>query len=563
MNSPELMIKNHGRRMVWILIPAFSFFSSCNNPPAKPKPIEIVQKPEDLNLKVNENINSILNFAAGNSGKVDDSIRLVMEPYVNDWYKNRTTARTWSDQNHWLSWGDSLFNFVEQCEYYGLFPSDYHFRQLESLRSRFANDSLAMFDAALWSRADIMLTDGFMKIVKDLKLGRLDWDSITLNKDTVLKPGFYFELLNKILGASSVTASMDSLEPHVRGYKELRLALRDFVDTMDRTQYTYLSFPYTDSVVFARQLQTRLFESSYITFNTRPADTAELAYAIRKCQVDKGLKPDGRAGPVLVKVLNNTDPEKQKRIAINLDRYKQFPDSLPKRYAWVNLPAFQLQVWDTDTLNFESKIIVGQPQTRTPLLTSEISNFITFPQWTVPYSIIFKEMLPRIQKNVDFLAKQNLMVVDKNDSIIDPNTINWKKLNKINFPYLLKQRQGDDNSLGVIKFNFRNKYSVYMHDTNARGLFSRSSRALSHGCVRVQQWQKLARYLIRNDTVTYRIDTIAAWLKRQEKHVVGFSERLPLFIRYFTCEASNGHLRFYDDVYGEDKFLREKYFGIK
>ncbi len=549
--------------MVWILIPAFAFLGSCNNPPAKPKPVEIVQKPEDLNLKVNENINSILDFAAGNDGKVDDSIRLAMEPYVNEWYKNRTTTRTWSDQNHWLSWGDSMFHFVEQCEYYGLFPSDYHFRQLESLRSRFTYDSLAMIDAALWSRADIMLTDGFMKIVRDLKLGRLDRDSVTLNKDTALKAGFYFGLLNKILDGSSLTASMDSLEPRIRGYRELRLALRDFVDTMDRTKYTYLAYPYTDSAAFARQLQTRLFESSYITFNTRPADTAELAYAIRKCQVDKGLKPDGRAGPVLVKVLNNTDPEKQKRIAIKLDRYKQLPDSLPKRYAWANLPAFQLQVWDTDTLNFESRIIIGQPQTRTPLLTSEISNFITFPQWTVPYSIIFKEMLPKIQKNVDFLARENLMVVDRYDSIIDPHTINWKKLNKTNFPYLLKQRQGDDNSLGVIKFNFRNKYSVYMHDTNARGLFSRSSRALSHGCVRVQQWQKLARYLIRNDTTTYHKDTVVAWLKRQEKHVVGFSEKLPLFIRYFTCEASNGHIKFYDDIYGEDKFLREKYFGIK
>jgi len=206
---------------------------------------------------------------------------------------------------------------------------------------------------------------------------------------------------------------------------------------------------------------------------------------------------------------------------------------------------------------------VGAPKTRTPLLTSEISNFITYPQWTVPNSIIFKEMLPQIKRNPDYLNKQNLMVVDWNDSVRDPATINWKRLNKNNFPYQLKQRQGDDNSLGVMKFNFRNKYDVYLHDTNVRWMFGKSYRALSHGCVRVKEWQKLADFLVRNDTVRYKPDTLKAWIQRQEKHTVYGFAKVPIFLRYFSVEGSKGRLVFHEDIYGEDRLLRDRYFADK
>ncbi|HUR10918.1 MAG TPA: L,D-transpeptidase family protein, partial [Flavitalea sp.] len=236
---------------------------------------------------------------------------------------------------------------------------------------------------------------------------------------------------------------------------------------------------------------------------------------------------------------------------------------LPPTYVWVNIPSFYLQLIDSGAVALVSRIIVGNTKTRTPVLNSEISNFVTYPQWTVPYSIIFKEMLPQIQKDTTYLIRQNLIVVDNDDNIIDPDSVNWNVLSKTNFPYLLKQREGDDNSLGVLKFNFRNKYAVYLHDTNARWLFSKTNRALSHGCVRVQEWQKLAHYLVRNDTPRYHPDTLRNWIVRQEKHIVSGFPKVPIFIRYFTCEGKGGKVRFYDDIYGEDKILRQKYFTQK
>jgi L,D-transpeptidase YcbB len=172
-------------------------------------------------------------------------------------------------------------------------------------------------------------------------------------------------------------------------------------------------------------------------------------------------------------------------------------------------------------------------------------------------------MVPQIRKDTAYLTKQNLMVVDRNDNIVPASNVNWVKANKNNFPYQIKQRQGDDNSLGVLKFNFRNKYSVYLHDTNARWLFSKTNRALSHGCVRVQQWKDLAHYLVRNDADKFPADTLQNWIKRQEKHIVSGFPRVPIYIRYFTSAAEDGRIRFYDDIYSADKLLIERYLRDK
>ncbi len=564
-NSTRLKIREYHTAIWWIALPVLLFLA-CNGSSPGPKTVEIVRQPEDLNKKTNENIAVAIAFAAENGGKLNDSTVFNILPAVKSWYDRLDSPRTWSYEKQWLPVADSLLRFIRHSENYGLFPPDYHFDRLDIIHHKLKTDSSAMLDAALWARADLLLTDAFMQLVKDIKLGRLERDSITLRKDSVLTDSFYVSLLKNVQQKEELISFINELEPRHEGYIGLKNALKHFLDTMNRTNYTYLSYPYTDpvdSLEFIRNLQTRLFEGGYLPFNDGKADTATLTAAVKAYQKENNLKVDGKAGPMVVKSLNNNDQEKFRTIAINMDRYKQLPDTMPQRYVWVNIPAFRLRVWDNDTLKLESKIIVGQPQTRTPLLTSTLTNFIIFPQWTVPYSIIFKEMLPKIRNNVTYLDKQNLMVVDKNDSIIDPHSINWFRLNKNYFPYLLKQREGDNNSLGVIKFNFRNKYSVYLHDTNARWLFSKTNRSLSHGCVRVQQWDKLSRYLVENDSLRYNPDTLAAWIKRKEKHTIYFSRKIPIFIRYITCEATDNRLVFFDDIYAEDKVARQTWFSNK
>ncbi len=553
------------RKFSLLILIGFTFLLpfACKEKKAAPPEKDIVKHEAKLSDRISDDLQKIIEYVNKNNGKLNDSVQLAYLNFSDSIYQKSNFQPIWSKNGEWLPLSDSLYNFIESSKNYGLFPEDYYYHPLAFIHRIFLADSLGRKNATLWARADVLFTDAFFKLVKDIKQGRLNYDSVTLRKDTILNEQVFTHALDTFFQSKDIAATFHSLEPKYKGYDSLRIYTKKFLAKADFKPYTYLDYPYKDSVAFFKLLEKRLHEIGILPQKSENLDTTAFWAVLKKYQRTHNFKPTGRLSDQLVDQFNNTDQEKFKRIAINLDRYKLLPDTLPKTYVWVNIPSYTLRVIDSDTLVFQSRVIVGGPQTRTPLLTSEISNFITYPQWTVPYSIIFKEMLPKIRENVEFLNKENLMVVDKNDSVIDPTTINWHKLNKTHFPYLLKQKEGDENSLGVIKFNFRNKYSVYMHDTNVRWMFGKSNRALSHGCVRVKDWEKLADFLIRDDTVKYHPDSLRAWIARQEKHTVSGFAKLPVFIRYFSCEGKDGGVKFYDDIYEEDRLLREKYFAAK
>lgn len=546
----------------FLFVAATAALTACESK-GKPPAQDIVNTEEAWEVRTSRNLKDNLAYAMENKGKLNDSLYLEHIQLANTIYKDNQYQLIWSIKGETNRIADNLYAFIGNAPLYGLFPSDYGYGRLQNIQTLLKTDTLAQKDAALWARHDLMLTNSFFSLVRDLKHGRLPTDSTTLRSDSVLTDSFFIAQLQSAIHSRQVNEVLHALEPKHAGYDSLKAYLPRFLDSARLIQYTHLTWPYKDSIAFYKSLNERLYQEQLLDTLQDNPDTAALTAAIRKYQLSKKMKATGKPNESLVNSLNMTDQERFKAIAINMDRYKHLPDTMPTTYVWVNLPSYMLTVWDSGYVEMESRVIVGTPKTRTPELKSDITNFITYPQWTVPYSIIFKEMLPQIQKNIGYLAKENLMVVDKNDSIIDPALIDWKKLSKKNFPYLLKQREGDNNSLGVIKFNFRNKYSVYLHDTNARWLFSKSQRALSHGCVRVKEWERLANFLVRNTQEKYPADTLQAWIKRQEKHVVSGFQRVPVFIRYFTCEGKGGKLNFFEDIYRQDRILADRYFAGK
>ena len=531
--------------------------------PEKPKEKDIVTQPEALPVSVATNIQTSLEFILASKGVLNDSMVLAKDSFVNEIYQKRNFEPVWSNQEKWLPLSDSLFEFLGHAKEYGLFPADYHYRVLENIRTKTTSDTMAQKDAALWSRGEILLTDAFFRMAFDLRKGRLPADSVTLRKDSMTRVQ-YLSLFDTLWQNKDVAGLMHALEPKHVGYDSLKAGLQTFLKSAEPLKkYTYVPYPALNTAEYYNILKERLFEEGLLGSPFDYLDTTSMKLVIGKYQRQKGLTETGKLNSGTVSSLNNTSWEKFKRIAITLDRFKLLPDSMPTTYIWVNIPAYRMKVIDSGNVALESNVIVGQPKTRTPLLTSNLTNFITYPQWTVPYSIVFGEMLTKIKANPDYLRKQNLMVVDKNDSVMNVDSLNWKKFNKNYFPYQIKQRQGDDNSLGVLKFNFANKYSVYLHDTNARWLFSKENRALSHGCVRVKEFMKLADFLVRYDSIRFPPDTLRSWITRQEKHVVSGFPRVPIFIRYFTCEGKNGGIKFYNDVYGEDRVLSQRYFDNK
>ena len=546
-----------------ILLTTGISFVQCKNKADRAPEKDIVINPAKLAESTTEDIHHTLDYLKAHGGRLNDTVEFRFVNLMDSFYEINQYQPIWQRQDRTIPEGTSFMNLIQNCRLWGLFPNDYHYNMLSFIDRAFILDTNAARNAALWARKDLLLTDAFFQMARDLKKGRIPYDTVTLRTDTVLTDSFYTTSLNEALQTGNVSQVLHRVEPRSKGYDSLKAYIGRFLDSANFVPYTYLPYPYSDSVQFFHLLQKRLVETGNLSDTVPPMEYPKFRSAIIRFQKKYEFKVTGQTSNSLVDKLNNTDIEKFKRIAVTLDRYKQLPDTFPATYVWVNLPGFNLRVIDHDTVVFTSKVIVGGPITRSPQLTSEISNFITMPQWTVPYSIIFKEMLPKIRKDTNFLIRENLMVVDDNDSVIDPRTINWYKLNKTHFPYQLKQRQGDDNSLGVIKFNFRNKYSVYLHDTNVRWMFSKSYRAISHGCVRVKDWDKLANYLVRNDTLRIPTDTIKAYIARGEKHLFSGFHKLPLYIRYFTCEGKDGKIAFYEDIYDEDRILIQKYFANK
>ena len=531
----------------------------------------IASSPPELEQKTTDLIRSFIDKVVKNNGQLEDStLVLGQSQLVKKIYEKNEFASAWCNKEQWLPAGDSLFYFIETAQLNGLFPEDYHAKELTTIRQQFFADSLSngdRKDASLWAKADIMLTDAFVQIVKDVKLGRLPQDSITLRKDSVLSEDFYLQQFTS-LQTGSLSQLITSLEPKHKGYKLLKEGIQKFLDSADYRQFTKVPYPEKDVVKFNKALQKRLYEGGFIAFDSTAADSAQLSNAVKLFQKKKGIAIDGRAGEGTVRLMNVNDREKFIRIAISMDKYKMLPEKMPSRYIWVNASSNYLEVIDKGEVKMTSKVICGKPKTRTPVLTSNITELITYPQWVPPPSIVAKEILPAVKKNPGYLSRKGFSLVDSKGNEVDPYSVDWSKYSKT-MPYRVVQGSGDANALGIMKFVFSNKYSVYLHDTNQRYLFGNSMRSLSHGCVRVQEWEKLALYILRNDSQNAtgnnysKIDSMQSWLQKKQKRSIVVQNKVPVYIRYFTCEGQKGGIVFYDDIYNEDKFLREKYFALK
>ena len=543
--------------------------SACNDANTNvPKPPDnvVVKKPEQVDEKASELLEKFIKYAADNKGRLNDSVTLSQWELLAKIYSGNQYQPLWSEKEQWNLIADSLYRFIDSSREYGLFPSDYYRSSLSNIFSGLVSDTLHRRNAALWARADLILTNDYLAIARDLKLGRLPKDSITLRPDSLITDSFFLANFNQAMASRSIRPNLEQLEPKIAGYYRLKAAIPSFLDSVKIIPATYIIYPGKDSASFAKQVETRLTE---LGFTITPGDTGTIKAALRKFQQQKGLTVTGRPNENTVRNMNVSDWEKFKRIAITMDRYKMLPDTMPTRFIWVNLPSYYMQLWDTDTLFMQSRVVVGRPKTRTPVLTSKLTDMMTYPQWTIPTSIIVKEVLPGLKKDTNYLAKKGYSLISEDGEEVDPHTVNWFRYNK-GIPYKVVQGSGDDNALGILKFNFNNKYSVYLHDTNQRYYFRNAIRALSHGCVRVQDWDKLAHYIIRNDSTNaispanaFKIDTLQAWLGRKERHYIPIHSRIPLFIRYYTVEGKDGKVKFYDDIYGEDRVLSERYFANK
>ena len=353
---------------------------------------------------------------------------------------------------------------------------------------------------------------------------------------------------------NSIKIVIDTLQPKNEQYHALKKALKEFRTEFKNNTWDSLTTRESDSLTFKKRLKKLLTESHYYVETPGLSDSLKLAAAIKKFQHTNNLEEDGKVGKLTFKALQKTKQDYINQLELNMERWRLVTYASDKKFAWVNIPKYQMRVIEEDTIVIESRVIIGKPEHKTPVLKSTIRYFIIYPYWNVPFNIAVKEILPILKRDTSYLRRKNFDVINGYGEVITYQPINWKKYSKTYFPFRLRQRMGDDNSLGILKFNFENKYGVYLHDTDGRRLFKREMRALSHGCIRLEKFIDLARFLVRDDSVKYPFDSLKVDLLKDQQKYVYLRHPVPIYVNYFTAEVdTTGETFFFMDIYRKDE----------
>lgn len=275
----------------------------------------------------------------------------------------------------------------------------------------------------------------------------------------------------------------------------------------------------------------------------------ELSAALKAFQGEAQIKDTGGLDQATVNALNErTEQRNVAKLIYNIERLRWLPKDLGSKYVFVNQAAYQLEVVDGGREVWRTKVIIGKPLTQTVAFHDRMETVVFNPSWGVPPSIIKNEMLPILRRDPSYLDRLGYRVVARGGQIIRSSAVNWSAYNK-GVPYSIQQPPSGDNALGEVKFLFPNSHSIYFHDTPARSLFARSSRAFSHGCVRVENPRIFAETLLglSGEEVAKRIDSGRSQSARVRQDV-------KVHLTYFTAwPDSTGKIIYYDDVYGRDE----------
>lgn len=242
-----------------------------------------------------------------------------------------------------------------------------------------------------------------------------------------------------------------------------------------------------------------------------------------------------------------------RQIELNLERLRWLPNEFGTRYVAVNIPDFQLYAYDEGREVMTMRVIVGDEYDGTTPVFADTMNQVVFrPYWNVPSSIAVDEILPLVQKSESYLARNEYEVLPvKGSEPVDPGSVDWNDLDSTNFPYMIRQKPGPRNALGLVKFLFPNRFDIYMHDTPGDHLFQRSRRALSHGCIRLEHPAKFAEYVLEGMD-EWTPDRIESAMNAEEQRQVMLKRPIPVYILYLTAFAREGEVHFRPDLYDAD-----------
>jgi murein L,D-transpeptidase YcbB/YkuD len=277
-----------------------------------------------------------------------------------------------------------------------------------------------------------------------------------------------------------------------------------------------------------------------------------LVSAVKIFQHRHGLEQDGIIGGKTLLYLNQSFREKADLIALNMERMRWLPGNPEGQYIHVNIPEYKLRIYDQGAPTLEMNVIVGAVSNATPVFTDTLEHIVFSPTWTVPARIIKEEFLPRLKKDKMYYAQRKNFTFYRNGVEIDPSTECWDSAFNV-YNYRIVQKPGADNALGLAKFIMPNDMNIYLHDTPDHKPFSNHYRALSHGCIRLDDPARLAAYLLQEDA-GWDLTTIKKAMTSRNPTKTPLRKQYPVRLEYNTVWADDqGNLHFREDIYGHDK----------
>ncbi|WP_395062696.1 murein L,D-transpeptidase [Flavobacterium sp.] len=523
--------------------------------------------------------------------KIDSTlINASTDEVFKAFYKKYNYETAWSSKDN----RDFIIEEISNADDEGLQAKDYNYNTLKSLEEKYEQ----LPDSSI-VKYDFLLTNSAQLYINHISKGKLnpknlykDWD---LEEKTIDVNKILFDCIDN----NNFKNSIEDCKPQHLVYKKLKSCLKLLNQFPEETTFALIDLK-QKIVPNKKNNYIPIIKKRLMYWNDMKEKDTLLSTlydkktqdAMKIFQARHGLKPDAVIGRSTIEALNYSRNQRIEQVVANMERWRWFAHDLGKHYLLINIPDYSIvAVKENDTTQIQ-RVVVGKETRRTPILESKVSNINLNPNWTVPPTILKEDIYPEAEKDKGVFKKKGLIILDRKNNEVNPWT--WTKEDANKYKYV--QNPSRNNSLGSMKINFPNKYSVYLHDTNHRDFFAFSYRSLSSGCVRLEKPLEMAAYII-NDTTKWSLNRIKDttdikyYLKLQKKKqieidkknakllaknpdlviekktfakpelktiVIKVTDDIYIHQLYWTAWETNGILNFREDIYCLDSNLYSK-----
>lgn len=458
-------------------------------------------------------------------------------------YGSRQNSPLWVANNQLTEQAKALIAQMQKAAEDGLDPLDYSLPILEASPVQLSQNDL--------SEAEVRLSALSIVYARDARGGRLEPRRLSSNIAPKLTLPSVEEVLMRLLAGQNTGEALSSFQPSHKGYQTLKSRLASVrAQSPGRPVFKLPKGP----VLRVGMLDPRVplirarFGMDPTPMNTYDEQVASL---VADFQRQKGLPVNGLLTPQTLFALNSGNSLRQESDLIsNMERWRWLPENLGERYIQVNLPEYELRVVEQEKVVHEARVVIGKLERPTPVFSEIMDHVIVNPSWTVPPTILRKDILPGLKQDPNYAAKRGLDVF-VNGKAVNPSQVDWSNIANVT----VRQPPGERNALGKIKFMFPNDFAVYIHDTTHRELFQTTQRTHSSGCVRVENPIDLADIIL--GAQGWSRERLQKAFNSKGERMISLQNKFAVHLTYFTMSIDqHGHVQTFDDIYGLNQRIK-------